>query len=93
MRLKPLDLGGFHSNILESLVLKKMKRCLFFFLAFLLAVVLFALTEAPSVKKAEVNALANYSEVSNPEGRDMPVSWSADEQLNENRENQSSRTP
>lgn len=68
-----------------------MKRCLFFFLAFLLAVATAVLTEAPSVKRSEVKALANHSEVA-PEGPGMPAQWSANE-LNEDRESQSIKTP
>jgi len=51
-----------------------MKKCLFFFVAFVLAVALAALTESPVVKKTEDQAVLRYDQIAE-QTPDAPANW------------------
>jgi hypothetical protein len=51
-----------------------MKKCLFFFVAFVLAVALAALTESPVVKKTEDQAVVSYDKITE-QTPDTPANW------------------
>jgi hypothetical protein len=55
-----------------------MKKCLFFFVAFVLAVALAALTETPAVKEVEDQVVVSYDERAE-ETSEIPAHWPADE--------------
>ena len=51
-----------------------MRKCLFFFVAFVLAVALAALTESPVVKKAKDQAVASYDQLAE-QTSETPANW------------------
>lgn len=55
-----------------------MKKCLFFFVAFVLAVAIAAVTESPAVKKVEDQAVVSYDQIAE-ETSEIPANWPADE--------------
>lgn len=55
-----------------------MRSCLFFFVAFILAVALAAVTESPAVKKVEDQVVASYDQIAE-ETSEIPENWAAPE--------------
>jgi hypothetical protein len=51
-----------------------MKKCLFFFVAFVLAVALAALTESPVAKNTEDQAVVSYDQIAE-QTSETPANW------------------